>query len=229
MSDLQIPFEHRDALDFILHIKKTFSKWGDEFTCVNMGDEVDQHTLSKYAFDPNGRSAGDELHEAKQCLKPWFKEFPHTKVCESNHTYRAYKKAFDAGIPQEFMRSIAEVYEAPDGWQWKDRHFIDNICFEHGELVSGITAGIRAALDNRMNTVIGHQHSNGGVAYAGSVKDCIWGLNTGCLIDTDKYAFRYGNKMRKKPTLGTGIIINGIPFFIPMVLDTKKRWVKRLV
>lgn len=228
ISDLQIPFQHRDALDFVLAVKKQFYKPGDTLYVINQGDEVDQHTLSSYASDPNGRSAGDELHEAKMELKPWGQEFPVTLICESNHTYRGYKKGFDAGIPQEFFRKLNEIYETPPRWQWKDRWIIENILFEHGENVSGPTAAINAAIHNRMSTSIGHQHSNGGVLWSGSFSGNVFGLNTGCLIDVDKYAFKYGSKLRKKPTLGMGVIFNQIPLFIPMFLDKKKRWIKRL-
>lgn len=116
ISDLQIPFEHRDALSFVTHVVKTFSKKEDKIEFVNMGDELDQHTLGKYSSNPDGFSAGFELELSKDQLKPWFREFPKMSVCTSNHTWRAYKKAFDVGLPRHFLKSIAEVYEAPPGW-----------------------------------------------------------------------------------------------------------------
>jgi hypothetical protein len=227
ISDLQIPFEHIDALDFILHVKKTFWR-GIEPLIVNMGDEVDQHTLSKWTTNPNGMSAKAEFDEAKLRLQAWYKHFPVTRVCISNHTYRANKKAFEAGIPQAFMKTIGEAYEAPTTWEWRDKWIIDNVLFEHGEMVSGQLAAIRAATMNRVSTVIGHQHSNGGVIYGASAHDLIFGMNTGCLIDVDQYAFDYGKTMRNKPTLGCGVICNGIPYFVPMLTDHNKRWVRRL-
>jgi len=230
ISDTQIPFEHKDALDFACHIRKIFAPdpKNVEITYVHVGDEVDQHTLGKYCADPNGRSGGDELKEAIHHLKDWYREFPSMHVCESNHTYRIYKKAFGAGIPQEFIRSIQEVYEAPDKWNWAEQWIIDNILFEHGEYVSGKTAALQAAMENRISTVIGHQHTWGGVVYSNSIVNQIFGLNTGCLIDVDLYAFKYGRKFRKKPTLGMGVIFNGVPMFVPMFLNTKKRWVGRI-
>lgn len=228
ISDLQVPFEHQDALDFSLHVLKTFQRPGDKIEIINMGDEVDQHTLGKYASNPNGHSAGHELEIAKDKLKPWFKAFPKSKVCISNHTWRAYKRAFDVGIPTQFLKNIGEVYGAPIGWEWSDRWTIDGIVFEHGEGVSGETAALKAAIQNRMCTVIGHQHSHAGVIHSGTFHNTIWGLNTGCLIDADAYAFAYGVKLRKKPTLGIGVIIDRVPFFVPMILNHKKRWVKRI-
>lgn len=229
ISDLQIPFEHHDALAFVKHVLKTFSKPSDDITIVNMGDEVDQHTASiKHTPDPNGKSAGDELKEAIHRLRDWYRAFPKMLICSSNHTYRAYKKAFHAGLPSEFLRSLNDIYQAPPGWRWADRWIIDDILFEHGENVSGPLAAITAAQHNRQSTVIGHQHSNGGVLYSGSVNGNIFGLNTGCLIDVDAYAFSYGSKLRRKPTLGCGIIIDGVPYFVPMRLNSKKRWIGKI-
>jgi hypothetical protein len=224
ISDLQIPFEHEDALAFVLHTVKTWSRAGDEIEFVNMGDEVDQHSLGKYASNPDGFSAGEEIEIARKQLKPWFDAFPRMKVCTSNHTWRAYKRAFNVGLPSVFLRTIAEVYGAPPGWLWADRWVIDSILFEHGENVSGQAAALQAAIQNRMSTAIGHQHSHGGVIHSGSFENTIWGLNTGCLIDVDKYAFAYGRSLRKKPTLGMGVVVSGDPYFVPMRLNAARRW-----
>lgn len=228
ISDLQCPFEHRDALSFVQHVDKLYFPDGNRIV-VNLGDEVDQHTLGKWPANPNGRSGSDELEEAKLRLSYWFDAFPKTKVCTSNHTYRAWKKAFLSGIPSQFMREVGDVYGAPSGWVWKDRHIIDDILFEHGEFVSGKMAALQAAEQNRMKTVIGHQHSFGGVIHSAAfLGQNIWGLNTGCLIDIDAYAFDYGRGLRKKPTLGCGVIVRGIPHFVPMILSKNGRWVKRV-
>lgn len=194
-----------------------------------MGDEVDQHTLGKWNSNPSGMSGGHELKEAIHRLKDWYKVFPgKVYVCHSNHTYRAWKKAFQYGIPKEFMKSVAQVYEAPVGWEWGDRWIFDGVCFEHGENVSGPTAALNAAKQNQMPTAIGHQHTHGGVIHCDSAQGKLWGLNTGCLIDVDQYAFDYGKNIRNKPTLGCGVVKNGAPYFIPMFLDQNKRWTKRI-
>ncbi len=223
ISDLQIPAEHRDALDFCLHVKKVWFP-GIEPVIVNMGDEVDQHSLGRWPSDPDGRSGGDELKESKLRLSYWFDAFPRVFVCTSNHTYRAWKNAFLSGIPSEFVKTVAEVYQAPVGWKWRDRWISHGICFEHGENVSGIQAAINAARQNHMNTAIGHIHTFGGVIHADSISGKLWGLNTGCLIDIENYAFKYGRSLRNKPTLGCGVIKNGVPYFVPMITDGGNRW-----
>lgn len=224
ISDLQCPAEHVDALSFVKHVDSVFFPYGNRYV-VNLGDEVDQHTLGKWPSNPNGRSGGDELREAKHRLSYWFEAFPKVYVCISNHTYRAWKKAHLAGIPQEFMKAVGEVYGAPPGWQWRDKWIHGGITFEHGENVSGPTAALNAAIQNQGNTVIGHQHSHGGVIHRASETGILWGMNTGCLIDVDQYNFDYGKNIRIKPTLGCGVIKNGIPYFVPMLLNDQKRWV----
>lgn len=230
ISDLQIPFEHKDALDFCLHIYDTLNQLETikgQVKVINMGDEVDQHTLSKYPKAARAKSAYYEFKEAKQRLEQWYEYFPKVFVCASNHTYRVFKRAAESEIPEQFIRSIKEAYGAPKNWHWADRWIMDGICFEHGEHVSGKGAALLAAEQNRMPTAIGHQHTFGGVVYSNCIAGQIWGLNTGCLIDVDLYAFEYGKNLRKKPTLGCGVIVNNIPYFIPMILNKNKRWVKR--
>jgi len=229
IADTQDPFSHVDYLSFC---KFVWEQNGaqiprDRKRVIHAGDEVDQHTLGKWPADPNGRSAGDELEEAKLKLQNWYRVFPEVSVCVSNHSYRAYKKSHLNGIPSQFMRDLNEVYGAPPGWKWADRWIVDGICFEHGEHVSGPTAALNATTQNRMSTVIGHQHTHAGVIYSGSIHDEIWGMNVGCGIDVDAYAFKYGRPLRKKPNLGCGIIVHGIPYFVPMILDETKRWVGR--
>src|SRR5690348_8818033 len=97
IPDLQCPAEHQDELRFVQHVDKMFFPQGDRHV-INAGDEVDQLTLGKWPANPNGRSGGDELKEARLRLSYWFDAFPKVFVCSSNHTYRAWKNAFHNGI-----------------------------------------------------------------------------------------------------------------------------------
>lgn len=208
----------------MLHVDKTWFPEGNRVV-VCVGDEADQPTLGKWPVNPDGRSGGDDLQETRLRLSYWFDAFPKVFVCMSNHTYRAWKKASLAGIPSEFMKSVAEVYGAPPGWKWKDKWIADDICFEHGENVSGPTAALNAAIQNQMSTVIGHQHSHGGVIWRSSETSTIFGLNTGCLIDVQQYNFDYAKNIRIKPSLGCGVIKDGVPHFVPMFINHQNRWV----
>lgn len=213
ISDLHAPFQHKDSIPFLLYLKKHFKC--DRIVC--MGDEVDHHGLSRFPKDPDGYSAGHEFKEAKLFLQELYSQFPVVQSCTSNHTSRPFRQAYECGIPEELILSYKQSLAAPDGWSWKDCHTIDGVDYIHGEGYTGQMAASKAAVQRRRSTVIGHIHTFGGVQYMQGANDRIFGLNTGCLIDPDAYAFAYGKKLANKPTIGAGVILNGIhAFFIPL-------------
>ena len=220
VSDTQFPFHHQDTFSFLKAVKKKYKP----DLVIHQGDEVDFHALGRWSVNPDGYSAGMELELAIECMHELYSIFPKVYVCTSNHTVRPLKKAFDSGLPRKFLRDYHEFLEAPKGWEWADRWVFDNIIFEHGENVSGPNAALNAAKANMMSTSIGHQHSYGGVKYYSTFNKTIFGMNTGCLIDINKYAFAYSKNARSKPTIGVGVIINGIAYFIPMLTDKHNRW-----
>lgn len=224
IPDLHIPFEHQDALAFVQAVDKIWFPSQNRIV-VSLGDEIDSHSISRHMPDPDGRSPKDELEQAKVRLRDWYRAYPKMSICTSNHTLRPWKKAYEAGLPQQFMKSVKDVYEAPVMWEWADRFQYYGVVFEHGENVSGPMGALNAAMQNRKPTCIGHLHSFAGVIHADSFHDKIWGMNCGCLIDVGAYAFHYAKTLRKKPSLGCGVIKNGSPYFVPMNLDDKGRWV----
>ena len=50
-------------------------------------------------------------------------------------------------------------------------------------------------------------------------------MTCGCLIDDETYAFMYNKTYIPRPALGIGLITDGVPELIPMILDENKRWV----
>lgn len=224
IPDLQYPFAHRDHLDFLKALVKKYRP--DQV--VNIGDEVDFHAISEWDHDPDGLSAGDELKAGVRELKTLYALFPNVRVCTSNHTARPFRRAKKYGIPAAFIRDYREFLEAPPGWRWADSWEIDGVRYQHGEGFSGQAGALKAALTNMQSTVIGHIHSHAGIQYSANSKYLIFGFNVGCLIDRHAYAFAYGKMHPNKPILGAGLVINGIPLFVPMLLDKKSRWVGKL-
>jgi hypothetical protein len=227
ISDLQLPFAHRDAFEFVRTVRDEY----DTDTTVNIGDELDMHAFSgKFPHDPDGYSPGHELAAGIKALQPWYEEFPDTKVCTSNHRDRYYKKAFNAGLPKKAILSSRVLLDAPDGWEWRKSWIIDGVKYEHGDSQGGIDAARLLAIANRQSTVIGHHHAHGGVRYIANDDEVIFGLNTGCLIDRHAYVFEYGSANKFKPTLGCGVVLYGVPYFIPMILSGKQeRWIGELI
>lgn len=226
VSDLQEPFAHKDAFDFVKAVRDKY----DTDTTVNIGDEVDFHAFSgRFPHDPDGMGPGEELEAAIQELDKWYKEFPETRVCTSNHLDRYYKKAFNSGLPKRAILSPQVLLGAPTTWEWRSSWVIDGVKYEHGDSQGGIDAARLLAIANRKSTVIGHHHAHGGVRYIANDSEVIFGLNTGCLIDRGAYVFAYGAGNKFKPTLGCGVVLYGVPYFVPMILGKRERWIGEII
>lgn len=220
ISDLQIPFEADRALAFAVSVKKHY-KIPDE-NCLNVGDETDCLFGGMYKKDPNGEhSAHSELAQSRETLKRWYSAFPKMKLAISNHGLRWVRKATDAEIPSQLLRSYEEIVQAPDTWIWKPEWKFTTLKHPfrmiHGMGYSGMNGHRTAALDAGMSTVLGHLHSHAGVSHIKTENQRIWGMNVGCLIDVESYAFSYGKDSRFKPCLGLGVIFGegSTPAWIP--------------
>lgn len=224
ISDTQDPFSHPDYLPFLKAVSKKHKV--DEI--VHVGDEVDFHALSFFDPDPDGFSPGHELQAAIVNLKKLYKVFPTVKVCVSNHTARPLRKAFKYGLPKAFLKDYSEFLQAPKGWRWADYWEVDGIRYQHGEGYSGPQGALKAALTNMQSTVIGHIHAHAGVLYSANPKHLIFGMNVGCLINKDAYAFAYGKHIPSKPIISCGVVIDGLPLVIPMPMTAKGRWTGKL-
>ncbi len=221
IPDLHIPFQHPDAFEFLKAVKKKYRP--TQIVCL--GDEIDSYAISDYNSDPDALSPGDEYDKSITKLKELYKIFPEALVCTSNHTARPFKKAVKAGIPARFLKSYRELLQAPSGWNWAFKWEVGGIRYDHGEnYPSGHTAPKLSCDVNRRSTVFGHLHSFGGITYVANDTEMLFGMNCGCLIDMETYAFHYSKKFRYKPTLGCGVVVRGVPHFIPMVINKHNRW-----
>jgi hypothetical protein len=210
ISDLQIPFEHPNALKFCKELKRFFRISDDNV--YNAGDETDQYFGSMYKKSPDARhSPNSELKDSIDRMMGWYDAFPKMKLAISNHGTRWAKKAAEAEIPSQLLRKYEDVIQAPTGWQWKSQWIIRSKYpwrLIHGMGYSGQNGHRTAAMDGGMSTAIGHLHSHAGVAIIRTSCQKIWGMNTGCLIDEEQYAFEYGRDSRFKPCLGAGVVID---------------------
>ncbi len=224
IADTHEPFTHKDYRNFCY---ETFNKY-KVTKIVHIGDEVDNHALSYHEHDPNGHGPAREAELAQDAMDKWYKTFPNVDVIVGNHSALPYRKATTMGIPNKFIKAYEEIWEAPKGWKWMMDTEIDHVKYTHGTGVSGQNGAINLAIRQRQPVVIGHIHSFGGVNYHASSNDLIFGMNVGCGIDTHAYAFQYGKNFVNKPTLGCGVVINGMDaIFTPMKLGKKYEWLKK--
>lgn len=210
IPDLQIPFEHKNALTFLKEIKKEFKIDDDNVLCV--GDEVDQYWGGTYSKDPMGSlTAVQEIEASKEKLKEFCNVFPRVRICISNHGTRWQRKAFDASIPDILMRRYQDVMEIPKSWIYADHWLIKTkhpFLVEHGDKHGGTFPHVQASRINGLSTAIGHYHSVLGVEYTNTTTGKIWGMSVASLIDIETYAFKYALRHAKRPVLGCGIVLD---------------------
>lgn len=223
ISDTHFPYQHPDTVAFLKAIKKKYKP----DRVVHIGDEVDFHAISFHASDPDLLSPADELQQAICCLKELYKLFPKVDVIESNHGSLVYRKGKVHGLPRHVLKSYRDVLMAPKGWTWHfdltvDMNDGNQVYFTHGKT----SAPAKLSQSMGMSTVQGHFHERMEIIYWANPNGLYFDMRVGCLINDKSMAFNYNNTNLKRPLIGTGIIINGQPKLIPMLLNKDGRWTK---
>lgn len=167
----------------------------------------DLHRVSRHIPEPESISIMEEIRLGRRFVDRLARAFPEMCVTPGNHDARGFKQAKEKGIPEMMLRPIWEVFNCPN-WSWEPRIVRNGVYYFHGDGYSGPNGTMKAAMTNRMSTVMGHLHPHGGVQYQNNGNSVIFALNAGCLIDTKSLAFRYGSTSQNKPTLGCGVVLN---------------------
>lgn len=225
IPDLQAPFHHPDALDFLIHVKNMVG--ANKVVCI--GDSLDMHWASRFTVDPDGYSPTEEHSRGMEFMREFYKAFPEGFEVDSNHNDRLHKKLFDAGIPRQWWPTHRELLKAPAGWEFGECVEIDGVLYEHGhKLPGGMYGAKRGAKELTQSVVMGHHHAHAMIAYVAVRNKMFFGMNVGCLIDEKSYAFNYARARVNRPTLCCGVVANGIPMLFPMKLDADRRWIGSL-
>jgi hypothetical protein len=226
ISDMHIPYQHPDTMDFLTLVKETYSP--TRIVCV--GDEVDKHAMSFHDSDPDLPSAGDELNKAIEQLQPLYKLFPKMDLVDSNHGSMVYRKGKHHGIPRKYLRDYGDILDAPSGWNWHNNLLIPLPTSQDMYVTHGISKnGLKLAKEMGCNVVQGHYHTEFNIQYGSSPSQLYWSMQVGCSIDDKALAFHYNKTTAARPIIGHGIVINGHPMLLPMVLDRHNKWIKELV
>lgn len=215
ISDMHIPFHHKNSIQFLQMLKDRYSPT----RVICMGDMEDCHALSYHDSDPDLMSAGDELKALLPVVAQLHEMFPKMDILESNHGSLVYRKSKTHGIPRAYLKSYKEFLQVGDGWTWSDDLLIDlpdgqKVYMHHGK-VSDV---VKMSQTMGCSAVSGHFHEKFKVEYWGSPVGLFWGMSVGSLIDDEALAFNYNNVNLKRPIVGTGLIIDGVPILEAMPL-----------
>jgi hypothetical protein len=213
IGDTHFPFVHPNYINFL---KDTFKKYGVT-RIVHIGDLVDYHAISRHQTETDAVDAMTELRLARVQIDLYTTTFKRVDVMLGNHCLIPIRQAATLGIPREFLKGFKELWKLPDGWKVHEQLIISDVLYEHGINALGANGALNKAVNAMQSCVIGHAHSGGGCQYKSNSKSIIFGLNVGCGVDIDAYAFAYGKYSKNRETLGCGIVFdNANAIFVPM-------------
>lgn len=204
ISDLHAPFIHPQALQ---HCKDTYNKYECNGVVI-IGDVIDNSATTRFETNPDGRSAKDELDDAIEALREWYKAFPKAIVTTGNHESRIIKKLQRGSVSAKWLKNFNEVLEIQN-WQFVNDIQIGKTKYLHGE---GCSSTLQALLQSGTNIVFGHFHSKFEIIY----NQDKFGMCVGWLGDRDALAFNYARSFVKQQILGCAVVLNDHPILCPL-------------
>jgi predicted phosphodiesterase len=123
ISDMHLPYQHRDAMDFLFHTKR-------KYKCteiLNVGDVIDHHRGSYHESEPDSMDAETEYLKAKADCKKLQDIFPSMIITKGNHDIIPERKLKTAGLPSSMLQDYNKLYELKDSWVWKEEHKFDSL------------------------------------------------------------------------------------------------------
>ena len=222
---MHLPYQHKDAIQFLKEIKKEFKP--DKI--VNIGDLLDFHAISMHDSNPDLYSAGMELDKAKEYIKILEDIFPEVIEVDSNHSSLVYRRALKYGMSKQFLKPYGE-FLGTRKWKWVDDLTLtmsngQRCFFTHGRSADVL----KVSQTMGMSAVQGHYHTKFLISYWANPDNLFFAMNVGCLINQKSMAFSYAKNFKTRFILGCGIIINGVPRLLPMVINNQGKWINKIV
>jgi predicted phosphodiesterase len=199
---------------YIEWVAQVFETYGVE-EVVHIGDLLDHHAISFHTTETDALGPTSEMEAALEQLREMYRLFPNVKVCKGNHDELPSRKLKEMGLPDQWLKPLRDVYEMPPGWEVDTEWEIDGVLYTH--VATGISGARNLAKEERRSVVVGHTHTEGKVEYlVNRGGERIFGMYTGCGVDKDSYAMRYGKQFTKGMVLGCGVVLDpSTAFFIP--------------
>lgn len=198
IGDLHEPF----CLEGYLHFCREVQERDNCGTVVFIGDVIDNHYSSYHESESETMGPNHEFEVAKRKLQRWYKVFPEAYVTIGNHDRIVHRKAKSAGLADQWVVDYSTALETP-GWKFVHEVELNGVCYIHGE---GGTARTRMK-KHMQSSVQGHLHSQFYIEYVVGAKIREFGMQVGCGIDKDAFAFAYG-KTGPKPVIGCATVVD---------------------
>ena len=198
IGDIHEPF----CLDgYLEHCIWVFNKYACN-RVIFIGDIIDNHYSSYHETDADGLGGKDELDLAIKKISKWYQAFPNADVIIGNHDRIIMRKAQTSAIPTKWIKQYKDVLNTPK-WNFVNSVTYNNVKYIHGE---GGTARSRVKADMQ-SVVQGHLHTQAYCEWVVGSKFKVFGMQVGCGIDHEKYAFAYA-KAGKKPAVGCSVVLD---------------------
>tara|TARA_S200002703_G_scaffold72579_1_gene62811 strand:- start:1343 stop:2041 length:699 start_codon:yes stop_codon:yes gene_type:complete len=225
ISDMHLPYQHKDAIKFLAEIKKEFKP----DRVINIGDLLDFHAISMHTHDPDLASAGHELTMARKYVRELESIYPQVTEVDSNHSSLVYRRAIKYGMSREFLKDYGD-FLGTKKWNWVDDLTItmsngQRCFFTHGRSADVL----KVSQTMGMSAVQGHYHTKFLISYWANPDNLFFSMNVGCMINQKSMAFHYAKNFKTRFILGCAIILDGIPRLLPLVLNDKGDWIKKIV
>jgi hypothetical protein len=221
IGDTHCPVMLDGYVDFL---QKTYERYACD-RVVHIGDVVDWAAISYHKTPLTESTPRQEYYAALEQVATLYEAFPTAQVTLGNHGALTIRRGEDVGIFPELMKDHATLWQTP-GWEWLPRYAdleIDGVMYRHGDKALG---GQQAAWKNAKvefrSVVQGHHHSQLGAWYFANQNMRVFGLQTGCGVDSNSSAMSYGQVYAAKPLIGCGVVLEGQEAHaIPMDLGSR--------
>lgn len=221
VSDTHFPYHHPDTFPFLIKLNKAYKP-----DCVvHIGDEMDWHSVNvSHVINPDLPAPADELLSGQSLCGQLEKIFPSMYLLESNHGSMILRRAMAKGMSKFFIKDYNEILDVSSKWKWVERLILETpkgkVIFAH-QFCKDIA---KAVQQTATSCVQGHFHTVSEVKYVGNDYHLNFGMSVGCLVDKKSLAMAYMKVNLAKPILSCGVITNGIPYIVPMVLNKDGSW-----
>lgn len=216
LGDIHLPWCDWKAIQEVAEEISLAKKRGDDITVVQVGDLLDARSWSKYTKGPADENAQLEWDQIEEAMHRLYKLIPEMYVIFGNHDERFAKKAMEAFLPRQLVKTLDQHFNFK-GWKWHTADApleIDGIAFIHGDNFP-IPLPATACLRLGQSVCYGHTHT-AQLSYVVTFKKRLFAMNVGWLGDETKSAFNYAKKSPNRYCKGYGVIIDGVPHFVPL-------------